>query len=594
MEDNKDNMELTSNMSREEIDIALKKFREMVKEMKETGNKPVNEENLVEVEIEEQEEVLTDTGNKPVEEQEEIEVKPNNKGKKTKRLTLILVCLILLVVLSFIFLGGLKKVNKKLVKYTITYDTNGGSYVYKEKVSYNEKIKEPIEPTKIGYEFDGWYLDDKLYDFNKPITKDIKLVAHWKKYESKPVSGVRLDQEDTIIQINTELSLIAYVEPTTAEDTTVIWSSSNERVATVDEHGLVKALSEGNTVITVQTKEGGYKATCNIKVAKKIINVTSIKLNKTTGSVSVGKTTNLEVTILPSNANNKGVIWESSDTSIATVIDGKVTGVSEGTVTIIARSKDGNYEAKAIIDVIDVPLTGLKVIGSKSVGIGEKIKLEASYSPVNTTHRNVIWVSSDKNILDVDSKGIVTGKSKGRATVTLKSEDGKYSDIYEIEVTNNRQVYNITLDKKSLALSIGESASLTATIYPVNAIDKKIIWSSSDENIVKVVNGKIKAIGEGSAIIKAVTNDGGYQTICNIIVSKKEPVYTVTITKDVLNTFTVLKDGVRFTDYTVILYNNIPLKEGNNINSMDIDESIKNIKIKIDSETIVDANVLYN
>lgn len=622
MDDKKDNMELTSDMSKEEINIALKKFREMVKEFKETGSKPVNNENIdiVDVLIENEplddieslddlvsddldNTVIEETGNEPVIEDNNNEVEEHNltgnkpvKGnnKKTSRLVIILVLLIILLITSFIILGGLKKINKKLGKYTVTFDTDGGSYVYKEKVSYDERIKEPIEPTKMGYEFVGWFLDDKPYDFNSSIKNDIKLVAHWKKYESKPVSGVRIDQESATIQINSDLSLIAFVEPSMAENTEVKWSSSNESVATVDSEGNVKALSEGNTIITVETIEGGFKATCNIKVAKKIINVTGIRFDKTTYTLSQGKTLEIKATVMPSNANNKGIIWKSSDSSIATVENGVVTGISEGTVTISATTKDGNYSAKAIIDIIDVPLTGLKINGSHSVGVKDKIQLEANYSPVNTTHRKVRWSSSNDKILKVDSNGLVTGVSAGKASITLTSEDGKYSDTYEIEVTNNKTVYNITLDKKEIALYLGESASLTATVYPKNALDKKVIWESSNDSIVKVVNGKVSAVGEGTAVIKAITNDGGFKSICNIIVKKKEPIYSVVITKGELNTFIVEKDGVSYSDYIAVLYNNIPLKEGNNINISDIDENIKNIKIKIDNNTMVDANVLYN
>ena len=162
-----------------------------------------------------------------------------------------------------------------------------------------------------------------------------------------PVESVTISEASAQLTAGETLTLTATVLPANATDKTLSWSSSNEAVATVV-NGVVTAKTVGDATITVTA--GGISATCEVAVKAKIIAVTSITLNKAALELKEGETFTLTATVTPNNATDKEVIWSSSDKSVATVEDGVVTAISEGTANIIA--KIGTVEAVCEIAVI--------------------------------------------------------------------------------------------------------------------------------------------------------------------------------------------------------------------------------------------------
>ncbi len=141
----------------------------------------------------------------------------------------------------------------------------------------------------------------------------------------KPVTGVILDKSGVELKEGESINLVAKVEPTNAVYKDVIWSSNDTSIATVDENGKVTTLSKGEANITVTTVDGGYTATCKITVIKP---VTGIYLYKWGIELKEGESFNPKVEVEPFDASNKEIIWESSDTSVATVDkNGKVTAL---------------------------------------------------------------------------------------------------------------------------------------------------------------------------------------------------------------------------------------------------------------------------
>ncbi|MBR3133862.1 MAG: Ig domain-containing protein, partial [Clostridia bacterium] len=136
------------------------------------------------------------------------------------------------------------------------------------------------------------------------------------------------------------VQLTATVEPSTAQNKTITWSSSNTSIAEVDKNGKVTAKKNGKVTVTAKTVNN-KTATSKITV---ITNSTGIKLNKTSITIDNGKSTALTATILPTTATSKTISWSSSNTSIATVDkNGKVTGKKVGTVTIKAKTSNDKY-----------------------------------------------------------------------------------------------------------------------------------------------------------------------------------------------------------------------------------------------------------
>lgn len=221
-------------------------------------------------------------------------------------------------------------------EYTVSYNANGGSGApgvqtkyYKGKLTLSETV-----PTRKGYYFDGWAAttnaNNALYKPGDVYSSDenLALFAVWRK----SVTGVTLDKTSAIIEKGHTLTLNATITPDDAGNKDIIWKTSNPDVATVSDTGVVTAKNDGTATITVTTVDGAETAACAVTVKT---SVTGVTLNKTSAVIKKGSTLSLAVTVIPSDATNKDVIWTSSNPDIAAVSSiGVVTARSSGTATI--------------------------------------------------------------------------------------------------------------------------------------------------------------------------------------------------------------------------------------------------------------------
>ena len=365
------------------------------------------------------------------------------------------------------------------------------------------------------------------------------------------VTGVSLDKSDATLYEGENLSLIATIVPDNATNKNVAWKSSNTSVATVVD-GVVSALKAGVATITVTTEDGGKTATCNVTVKAK---VASVSLNKSEASLYEGETVSLIATITPSNATNKNVIWSSSDTSVATVLNGKVTALKAGTTSITVTTEDGGKTATCNVTV------KAKVVGvslnrtAVTLYEGESFTLIATITPENATNKNVIWSSSNTSVATV-ANGEITALEVGSATITVTTEDGgKTAKCY---ISVKAKVESVSLDRTSITLTEGDTYSLTATITPSNATNKNVIWSSNNTSVATVVDGKVTALKAGTATITVTTEDGGKMATCTVTVKAKVyPVTRVSLNKSSIT----LKDGETFTLVATITPSNATNKK---------------------------------
>ncbi len=154
-----------------------------------------------------------------------------------------------------------------------------------------------------------------------------------------------------------------------------------------------------------------------------VVAVTGISLNKNSTSIMIGGTETLIETITPSNASNKNVSWETSNSSIATVTNGVVTGVSVGVTTITVKSIDGNKTDTCSVTVspVSVPVSSIALNNSSIItNIGGNVTLTAIITPTGATNQNVTWSSSNNSIATVTG-GVVTGVAEGTAIITVTS-----------------------------------------------------------------------------------------------------------------------------------------------------------------------------
>ena len=350
------------------------------------------------------------------------------------------------------------------------------------------------------------------------ILLSVSLIATYsckkEKDKSVAVTEVRLDKTaTTLVEGDTE-ELMATVMPENATDKGIEWKSSDESVATVSQTGLVTALKEGSSAITVITNDGGFKATCDVTVNKKVIAVTSVVLGNTELTLVEGEEEKLAVAVTPENATDKSVVWESGNESVATVSqEGLVTAVGEGKATITVKTNDGGFSASCEVTVKKkvIAVTGVKLsAASMTLREGDKGTLTATVEPANATNKNVEWWTSDLDVVSVTStsggsNGYVEARGAGKATVTVKTEDGEFSASCEITVEKKEvPVTGIALEQSSLLLPIGNTYTLRAHVQPSNATDQDIQWGSSNGGVATVdQTGKITAVAAGTADIIA-------------------------------------------------------------------------------------------
>jgi hypothetical protein len=146
------------------------------------------------------------------------------------------------------------------------------------------------------------------------------------------------------------------IQPLNATNQNVTWETNNSAVATVN-NGLVTAVAQGSATITVRTVDGNHTATCAVTVNPATVPVTGVSLNKNTMTLTAGGTEQLTHTIQPSNATNQNVTWETNNSAVATVNNGLVTALAQGSAAITVRTNDGNHTATCAVTVVG-PSTG--------------------------------------------------------------------------------------------------------------------------------------------------------------------------------------------------------------------------------------------
>lgn len=333
--------------------------------------------------------------------------------------------------------------------------------------------------------------------------------------ECVEAENIKVDAESVTMYTNDIKTLTAIVQPENTLDKSVSWRSSNEAIATVDANGNVTAVSVGKTLITAETSNG-LTATCDVTVYD---HTTGVTMNET-AEINIGEQLQLTAHTLPLETSDGLVTWSSSNKDIATVTeDGIITGIKQGSCIITATSVDGGFTATCQVKVLQ-PITAIQLNrNDATINVGNSIQIDAEISPANADNKEVLWTSSDEEVATVSKEGIIIGKKAGTATITVTAAENE--DLKdECEVTVLQPVTGITLDRNELTFAnIGETTQLTATVFPEDASNKEVRWSSSKENVCTVSsNGTIIALDNGVSVVMATTVDGGFVAVCTVTV----------------------------------------------------------------------------
>ena len=254
------------------------------------------------------------------------------------------------------------------------------------------------------------------------------------------IAGIYLNKTLLDLKEKESEQLIATILPSDATSQSIEWSSSNSAIAAVDADGFVHAISPGTAIIRVITADGKNTAECTVRVSSAYVPVRAVILNKNSTGLLVGNKETLYATVLPENATNKAVFWNSNSPSVAAILQGgratrrslggMVAGVSPGIAVITVTTVDGNKTADCRVTVspAPVPVTGIRLNKtSLDLEINGAERLYAMVLPSNATNHDVIWDSGNTAIASVEADGFVTGVAPGITYITATTADGGFS-----------------------------------------------------------------------------------------------------------------------------------------------------------------------
>ena len=357
-----------------------------------------------------------------------------------------------------------------------------------------------------------------------------------------PVTSVSINKTNVTLTVEEQETLAATVFPSDATDKAIIWSSSNTRIASVED-GLVTALLAGETVITAMA--GGKSSTCVVTVKDKPL-ITSISISNQSIQDFVGGQYTITPTITPSNARYN-LEWSISDTrvvnleqgsGIAVILRTKDYGIAEVTVKDKLSGLSDKLTVKTLVsDFVWKENTGETYSGYPLITIeeGEEYQLHYSCTPSSATrlfedlsevvfYENGVVVNAPSYIsIDVNGKvkGLKAGTTGIKPTGRIVCDNsGGQQRVYFKVKSKAIPVTGISLNKTTLSLSSGDSETLYATITPSNATDQTVSWTSSNTSVATVSSaGLVTAKTVGNATITATTTDGGKKAMCSVTVT---------------------------------------------------------------------------
>ena len=276
-----------------------------------------------------------------------------------------------------------------------------------------------------------------------------------------------------------------------AEKLTIEWTSSDESVATVDETGTVTAVAAGEADVTASVKDADIAASTHIKV---VVTPTDVVAPESIDLVTNGENTkSLDAKLVPADATDVKLAYESSDESIATVDEtGKVTAVANGECTIttyvIAKTEDTDASEPSAVVV-------------------EAADSEEADDSVATMPEDLAAIDSAFGVVPEDLKA-------------------------ETKVTVTTNVESVTLDKTEGVLTVGNTVTVTAAVTPDTATNASVTWTSSDEAIATVDSeGKITAVAPGTATITATSDSNPDASAAYAVTVQAKKVVASTSTK---------------------------------------------------------------
>ena len=255
---------------------------------------------------------------------------------------------------------------------------------------------------------------------------------------------------------NASIALGQAFTPSNASNKKVTWESSNPIVASVDSNGIVTGNQTGTATIQATTVDGNLSDQVSVSVTA--TNVATIKITPEYVDLVAGQPYGLSAKVRPYWADNKALMWSSSNEAIATVdTDGNVTGHASGRVTIAVQSVDNpDARSEAAFNIHVFTVDNIKIAPTGAyIRSGGKTQLQSLIYPSNASNQAVTWTSSNLSAATVDANGLVSATGTGTTTITLQSAESGASDSVTLTIVDTDTVTPITIPAVNMARTGG-------------------------------------------------------------------------------------------------------------------------------------------
>lgn len=371
-------------------------------------------------------------------------------------------------------------------------------------------------------------------DVSAPITAknktgEVVITAYNEANKTYATCRVRVISKITSISIDKGLTCTAslasqYVfmkaiyQPSNATETELKWESSNPKVATVDQNGMVTLLSLGQTYIrvkSVKNQQASYD--CLLTVTDRVMD--SIKTDVTNLDMIKGQTRQVVATYTPTDASETSMTWTSLDTKVAKVSNtGLITAVGVGTTSIVVKANvaydttnNPNKFAEAVINInVRNKLNSIKFAAAPIyIAAGNSQKIDVVFNPAKDVNTNLTWSVSDTSVIKVSKDGVLTGVAPGMASLNVIAEDIGGAGISTLVYVTPKPVYatDFVLSPDKETIHVGDVYTLEKSFSPSGVTETNLTWDTSDANIATVDEGVVTAKAVGEVVISAVYTD---------------------------------------------------------------------------------------
>lgn len=337
------------------------------------------------------------------------------------------------------------------------------------------------------------------------------------------VKRVDTNSSDTIYsnRVGESIQLKAVLTPQNAYDKTILWTSENKDIATVDENGMITTVGKGTTYIYAKCLSGGYgrdgAGTPAVGMIKVVVGGDTLSLSMTPerSEVYPGESVTYKATLAPDTAFEGNVTYESDnafvtidETGVATVAENATAGLATITATMTMADGKTTYTAQSLL-YIKTPVNSVKFEKEKmTIYLDEDYNLAPIFNeglsiPSDTS---ITWSIKDPSIVTVDSYGKMHAAKLGTTWVYATTYNGKRAEILVKVIAAPKE---IKLNKEEITCYTGNVQNISYTFNPTYTTETGVTWTTSDSKVAyyDTYTNKIIPVGGGTCYITVTAND---------------------------------------------------------------------------------------